>query len=54
VVENGTARRREIAVGVSSGDLLEVKAGVKAGEQFVVRGGFNLKDGDRITAAASK
>jgi RND family efflux transporter MFP subunit len=54
VVENGTARRREIAVGVSSGDLLEVKAGVKAGEQFVVRGGFNLKDGDRIAAAASK
>lgn len=54
VVENGTARRREITVGVSSGDLLEVKSGVRAGELFVVRGGFNLKDGDRIAAPASK
>lgn len=49
VIENGAARRREITVGVANGDMIEVKSGLKSGEQYVVRGGFNLKDGDRIT-----
>ncbi len=50
VVENGTARKREIAVGVTNGDLIEVKSGIKSGERYVTRGGFNLKDGDSVTA----
>ena len=48
VVENGTARKREILTGAVTGDMVEVASGLKAGEQFVVRGGFNLKDGERI------
>lgn len=54
VIENGAARRREIVVGVTNGDLIEVKSGIRSGEQYVVRGGFNLKDGDRIAAAVAK
>lgn len=54
VVENGSARRRDIVTGVSCDDLLEVKSGIKSGEQYVVRGGFNLKEGDRISAIAAK
>lgn len=50
VVENGTAHNRKIATGVASGELIEVVAGLKAGEQYVVRGGFNLKDGDKVAA----
>lgn len=54
VAENGIARRREIASGVVIADQVEVLAGLKAGEHYVVRGGFNLKDGDRIAVAAKK
>lgn len=54
VAENDVARRREIVSGVVSGDQVEVLSGLKPGERYVVRGGFNLKDGDRITAAAAQ
>lgn len=54
VVENGIARKREILSGSVNGDLIEVVSGLKAGEHYVVRGGFNLKDGDRITVTADK
>jgi len=53
VVENGIARKRDIQTGVVSGDQLEVD-GIKAGEQYVCRGGFNLKDGDRVSVAQAK
>ena len=48
VVENGVAHERHINVVTVSGDLLEVKDGLKAGQHYVTRGGFNLKDGDKI------
>ena len=54
VVENDVARRREIVTGIVNGDLIEVLSGLKPGERYVVRGGFNLKDGDRLTVAAAK
>ena len=53
VVENGLARRREIRTATVSGENIEVAAGLKQGEQYVVRGGFNLKDGDRVALAAA-
>ena len=52
VVENGLARKRGITIGIVNGDMLEVTAGLKGGEQYVVRGGFNLKDGDKVVMAA--
>lgn len=54
VVENGTARRREVVTGAAGGDSVEVTGGLKPGEQYVVRGGFNLKDGDTVAVAAIK
>lgn len=49
VVANGIARSREIAVGSISGEMVEVTNGLNPGEEYVVRGGFNLRDGDRVT-----
>ncbi len=48
VVENGLARSREVTSGSVTNELVEIVSGLKAGEQYVVRGGFNLKDGDRV------
>jgi len=51
VVENNIARKREIATGSISGESVEVLTGLKSGERYVVRGGFNLKDGDTVSVA---
>lgn len=52
LVENGLARKREVTTGAVSGERVEITAGLKAGEQLVSRGGFNLKDGDKVQMAA--
>jgi RND family efflux transporter MFP subunit len=52
VVQNGIAHTRTISTASISGDQVEVATGLKIGEQYVVRGGFNLKDGDTVTVAA--
>ncbi|MDD2851664.1 MAG: efflux RND transporter periplasmic adaptor subunit [Desulfuromonadaceae bacterium] len=54
IVENGIARKRDIQSGSVTGDMVEIVAGLKAGEQYVIRGGFNLKDGDKIAASAAQ
>ncbi len=54
VVENDTARRRMVRTGSVSGDLVEVTAGLSAGEAVVTRGAFNLRDGDRVQVVQPK
>ncbi|MHB8059198.1 MAG: efflux RND transporter periplasmic adaptor subunit [Desulfuromonadaceae bacterium] len=54
VVENGVARSREIQSGIVDGDSVEIKAGLTQGEQYVVRGGFNLTDGDKVAVTAMR
>jgi membrane fusion protein (multidrug efflux system) len=49
VVNGEVATRRTIGTGGAMGDLIEVTSGLKAGEQVITRGGFNVKDGDRIS-----
>ncbi|MFA7403603.1 MAG: efflux RND transporter periplasmic adaptor subunit [Pelobacteraceae bacterium] len=51
IVENGAVRKRDILSGSVNGDMVEVASGLKPGEQYVVRGGFNLKDGDKVAVA---
>jgi multidrug efflux pump subunit AcrA (membrane-fusion protein) len=51
LISNGTAKKTEIKTGAVSGDYLEVTAGIKPGDEYVVRGGFNLRDGDKVTIA---
>lgn len=57
VAEGPVARQRAVKTGVAAGELVEVREGLKAGEQYVARGGFTLRDGDRIavqTAGAAR
>jgi RND family efflux transporter MFP subunit len=54
VVENGIVRKRDITIGAVNGDMVEVVSGLKAGDQYVVRGGFNLKDGDKVVLVGLK
>jgi multidrug efflux pump subunit AcrA (membrane-fusion protein) len=51
VINNGVAVKREVTAGTAGGELIEIISGLKAGEEYVVKGGFNLKDGDRVTVA---
>jgi len=47
-IEGEIARRRPVQTGAVAGDNVEILAGLDLGSQVVVRGAFNLKDGDRI------
>lgn len=49
IITAGSAKRREVLTGAVSGEMVEIVAGLQAGEQYVIRGGFNLQDGDRVT-----
>ena len=54
VVENGAVHARNIVSGAVTGDMVEIASGLKTAEQYVVRGGFNLKDGDKVAVTATK
>lgn len=51
VVSGGVARVRPVTTGAVAGDQVEVAGGLAQGEQYVVRGGFDVKDGDRVSVA---
>ena len=51
VVEGGVAKGVSIETGASPGDAVEVVKGLGAGQEVVTRGGFNLRDGDRVLAS---
>lgn len=48
VVTGDTARRQPVRTGTISGDLVEVSSGLAKGQQVITRGGFNVRDGDRV------
>ena len=48
VVKGETASRRTVQTGSMIGDFVEVTSGLAPDEPVIVRGGFNLKDGDRV------
>ncbi len=54
VVNGETASRRTVGTGSVIGDSIEVTSGLKAGEPVVTRGGFNLKDGDRVSVTPAE
>lgn len=49
VAEGETAKRKTVRTGSVMGDFVEVTSGLSQGEQIITRGGFNLKDGDRVS-----
>jgi len=52
VVEGGAAKRLVVETGAVSGDRVEIVKGLSAGQDVVTRGGFSLRDGDRVQMAA--
>jgi len=49
VTEGETARRKTVRTGSVMGDFVEVTSGLSQGDQIITRGGFNLRDGDRVS-----
>ena len=49
VAEGEWAKRRVVRTGSVMGDFVEVTSGLGQGDQVITRGGFNLKEGDRIS-----
>ena len=52
-VRDGVARRCRIETGEAGDDLVEVVAGLAAGDRVVTRGAFNVRDGDRVNVVAA-
>jgi RND family efflux transporter MFP subunit len=48
VAQGDKAVKRAVKTGLANGVTVEVVEGLKTGEQVVTRGGFQLRDGDRI------
>jgi RND family efflux transporter MFP subunit len=51
VVADGRARRRTVTTGGAAADDIEIVQGLSAGDTVITRGGFNLREGDRVTIA---
>jgi len=51
IARGGAGRRRDVTVGVDSGDLIEITGGLVAGERVVVDGAAALEDGMAIREA---
>ena len=54
VVAGDKAERRAVQTGAISGEQVEIVAGLQAGESYVSRGAFNLRDGDRVMVSTAK
>jgi multidrug efflux pump subunit AcrA (membrane-fusion protein) len=52
VLEDGKAEIRKVTVTRDMGTQVEVDAGVKAGDQVILKPPVNLRDGDKVRVAA--
>ncbi|HEY3348209.1 MAG TPA: efflux RND transporter periplasmic adaptor subunit [Thermoanaerobaculia bacterium] len=52
VVEGGAAKRLLVETGSATGDRVEIVKGLAAGQDVVTRGGFSLREGDRVQTPA--
>jgi membrane fusion protein (multidrug efflux system) len=53
VVEDGKARRRNLELGSSFGENVEVVSGLKAGDRVVTAGRYRLNDGSPVTVTGA-
>lgn len=53
IIQESKALRKPIQTGSVSGDWLEVVSGLQKGEQVIIRGGFNVKDGAPVKIMAA-
>ena len=54
VVEDGTARRREVKLGLREGLFVEVSAGLEEGETVILAGKNVVNEGSRVTVEGGK
>ena len=54
LVDGDVAKRRMVSVGAASGEMLEIESGISVGEQVICRGGFNIKEGDKVRIDGGK
>ena len=50
-VEDGTAARRDVEIGLQDASRVEVVSGLREGDEVVIQGQDQLEDGDRVTIA---
>jgi RND family efflux transporter MFP subunit len=48
VIDGDIARRQTVRTGNISGDRVEIPSGLTPGQQVITRGGFNVKDGNKV------
>jgi len=48
-VNQDVAKRRPVQTGTILGDQVEIISGLAAGDQVITRGGFNVKEGDKVS-----
>lgn len=51
VVAGDRAQKRTVSTGAAAEDAIEIARGLNDGDVIVTRGGFNLRDGDRVSIA---
>lgn len=54
IVEADRAKSREVRTGQATEGRVEITAGLKAAETYVVRGAFNVKEGDKLLIAGKQ
>lgn len=50
VVEDGSAIRRAVTIGIESADMIEILSGLNEGEKIIVTGQAGLRDGSKVLA----
>lgn len=50
IVQNDTAVLKDVVTGKTGNGTVEIISGIKEGESVVVRGGFTIKNGSKVTA----
>jgi multidrug efflux pump subunit AcrA (membrane-fusion protein) len=53
VVNGDKAERKVVTLGLEDGEHIEIKSGIKAGDQVIIKGQAGLPDGAKITATAA-
>jgi len=51
VVKGEQVEKRTVSTGASADGIVEVVSGVQSGDQVVTRGGFNIREGDRVAVS---
>jgi RND family efflux transporter MFP subunit len=54
LVVDGVAAKKSVEVGITQEDMVEITKGVSAGDEVILRGGFNIKEGDAVIKNGGK